>query len=83
MESIEITEKKVTTILNLNFETQISKNGRPMRYSGIKKNSQLPSQWIDKMERWHYIYTFIYLDNQGGFVEFEFDYNNNFYQVLK
>ena len=30
------------TKLNLNFETQISPSGRPIRLSGISKNLQVP-----------------------------------------
>lgn len=68
------------TTINLNAETQISPNGREFRLSSISKNAQLPSKWIDRVEKWHWIYTFIYLD--GGFFSFEFDYNENFIRKL-
>ena len=64
------------TQIFLNFEPQSSPNNRPFRYSGIKKNLKKPSQWVDKVECWCWIYTFIYLDDQGGDFSFEFDYNN-------
>ena len=65
-----------TTRINLNFETQVSPNGRPFRLSGTSKNLQQPSKWIDRVERWHWIHHFKYLDEQGGFFSFEFDYND-------
>jgi len=68
--------------LNLNFETQISPSGRPIRLSGISKNLQVPEKWINKTIKWHWIYTFRYLDKEDGFVSFEFDYNDNFLHKL-
>lgn len=64
-------------ILNLNFETQISPKGRPIRLSGTEKNLQIPSKWIDKVEKWHWIYTFIYLDTKE-FIKFEFNYYDTY-----
>ena len=64
--------------LNLNFETQISPSGRPIRLSAISKNLQVPAKWINNTIKWHWIYTFRYLDKEDGFVSFEYDYNNNF-----
>ncbi len=72
-----------TTSININFETQISKLGRPFRLSGTRKNLQLSSKWIDKVERWHWIHKFIYLDEKGGFFEVEIDYNDNFINLIK
>ncbi len=69
--------------LNLNaFETQTSPSGRPIRLSAISKNLQVPAKWIDKVLKYHWIYTFRYLDKQDGFVSFEFDYLDNFLQKL-
>lgn len=67
----------------LNFETQISKLGREFRQSGLRKNSQLPAKWIDRVEKWHWIYSFIYLDEVGGFFEVEIDYDNKFLNMKK
>jgi len=78
-ESILIKETRIF----LNFETQTSKLGRPFRLSGTRKNSQLPSKWIDKSERWHWIHSFKYLDEQGGFFEIEIGYNNEFIKLEK
>jgi hypothetical protein len=79
------TEIKITKDLSikLNFETQISKLGRPFRQSGLRKNSQLPSKWIDKVEKWHWVYSFIYLDERGGFFEVEIDYSDKFLNLNK
>jgi hypothetical protein len=66
------------THIFLNFETQILNLGRPFRLSGTRKNLQLPEKWIDKVLKNHWIYSFIYLDERGGFFEIEIDYSNNF-----
>lgn len=71
-----------TTVLNLNFEPQLSKSSRLFRLSGTEKNLQHPSKWIDKVEKWHWIYTFIYLDTKE-IIKFEFDYNNQFLKIIK
>ena len=68
--------------LNLNFETQISPSGRPIRLSAISKNLQVPAKWINNTIKWHWIYTFRYLDKEDGFVSFEFDYNDKFLHKL-
>jgi len=80
MEKIKINSE---TTINLNFETQISKLGRPFRLSGVKKNLQLPEKWVDKVLKNHWIYSFIYLDEQGGFFEIEIDYNDKFLKLTK
>ena len=68
--------------LNLNFETQTSPSGRPIRLSAISKNLQVPQKYINGSYKYHWIYTFIYLDEQGGLVSFEYDYNDNFLHKL-
>jgi hypothetical protein len=80
MEKIKINSE--TTIF-LNFETQISKLGREFRLSGTRKNLQLPEKWIDKVLKNHWIYSFIYLDERGGFFEIEVDYNDKFLKLTK
>jgi hypothetical protein len=64
------------TWINLNFETQISKLGRPFRLSGIALVTQKPALWVDKMYRHNTIYTFRYLDTYDEFFSFEFDAYN-------
>ena len=68
--------------LYLNKETQISKSGRPFRLSSIEKNLKVAPKWINKIEKYHWIYKFIYLDEQNGFIAFEFDYNDKFIKKL-
>jgi hypothetical protein len=67
------------TDLNLTSTPQLSKLGRLYRLSGIAKNLQVPSKWIDRVEHWHWYYFFIYTDDNSLF-GFEFDYNDNFIQ---
>lgn len=69
--------------LNLNFETQISPLGRPMRLSGTSKNLQKPSKWINRVEKWHWQHHFKFLDEKGGFISFEFDYFDNYVCTIK
>lgn len=71
------------TTINLTFETQISKLGRPFRLSGTRYKLQLPTKWIDGMERHHVIHQFIYLDEQGGCFDVEVDYWGNFVSLVK
>jgi len=71
-----------TKLLNLNFDIQLSKSGRLFRLCGIEKNLQQPSKWIDKLEKWHWIYTFIYLDTKE-IIKFEFDYNDKFIKICE
>ncbi len=80
MENIKINSE--TTIF-LNFEIQQSKLQRPFRLSGTRKNLQLPEKWIDKVLKNHWIYSFIYLDERGGFFEIEIDYNDKFLKLTK
>ena len=83
MNKIKITHKKINYFLNLNFETQISPSNRPMRLSGTSKNLQLPEKWIDKIFKNHWIHHFIFLDEKGGFISFEFDYYDKFVGIVK
>lgn len=69
MESILVKGHRI----NLNFDTQISKNGRPFRLSGIALQTNKPTQWIDKRPHHGTIYTFRYLDVDTEFFAFEFD----------
>jgi hypothetical protein len=77
--SISINQTKIF----LNFDTQYSKLGRPFRWSGIRKNMQVPEKWINKELKSHWIYEFKYLDEQGGFFDVEIDYNEKFYRLTK
>jgi len=77
MEYLTIKKQRI----GLHFDPQIGINGREFRYFGIRKNLQLPEKWINKTFKWHWIYSFIYLDNEQVF-ELEFDYNDKFLQKL-
>jgi hypothetical protein len=68
--------------LNLDFNPQTSPSGRPIRLSGIGKNLQVSEKYINKGYKNHWIYTFRYLDEQDGFVSFEFDFNDKFLHKL-
>ena len=75
--------------LNLNFEPQLSPNGRPIRYSGISRNGQKAQQWVENAEtkkselKSHWIYSFRFMDEIGGFIDFEFDCYDKFIGVVK
>lgn len=69
--------------LNLNFETQYSPLGRPIRLSGTSKNLQKPSKWIGKIEHWHWIHDFKFLDEKGGFISFEVDFFGKYVCTIK
>jgi hypothetical protein len=71
------------TYIFLNFEIQISKLGREFRLSGTRKNLQLPEKWVGKDLKNHWIHSFKYLDENGGFFEIEIDYFDNFLKLTK
>jgi len=78
MEHLKIKGNKVF----LNQQIQLDKNNKQFRYSGLRKNSQLPSKWIKaRGDCWYWIYTFIYLE--GGIFEVEIDYNDKFVSLTK
>ena len=83
MDYIQVKETKIF----LNLDTQISKLGRNFRLSGIAKNATLPPKWIEinkkPILKYHWIYTFRYLDVDSEFFEIEIDYNNNFVRLNK
>lgn len=74
MESILVGNHKIS----LNFEKQISKNGRPFRLSGISLVTTKPAIWIDKQLTHGTIYTFRYLDVDAEFFGFEFTPDGKF-----
>jgi hypothetical protein len=80
MESIFVQNHKI----NLNFETQISKNGRPFRLSGISLVTTKPAVWVKELKAYRHgtIYTFKYLDSYDEFFGFEFDAFNKFIQKI-
>jgi hypothetical protein len=58
----------------LDQRIQLTPLGKEIRYSGIRLNEDMPN----KYGKYHWIYTFIYLDG-SGLVEFECDYDNKIY----
>jgi hypothetical protein len=84
MQKITIKEQNYDIqILKLNFEPQIyNKDKRNIRLSGIAKNAKLSEKWVNGKYKNNWIYTFRYLDEQDGFVSFEFDYNDKFLHKL-
>lgn len=79
MEKIILPNK--TEIL-ITDEPQIGTKGDRFRLSGISKNIERPSIWLNRMEHWHWIYHFRYLDKFGGFMV-EIDYYDNFFKLTK
>lgn len=72
--------------LNLNFDEQLSPQGRPIRLSGIAKNIKIPEKWVKENNKNilknHWIYTFRYIGTDN-FISFEFDYYGDFLNVVK
>ena len=67
-------------ILNT-FEIQTGSKGRPFKQAGLRKNLQQPSKWIDKVEKWCWVYTFNYQDKQGGSFEIGIDCNDKYMRL--
>ena len=71
--------------LNLNFEPQLSKNGKEIRLSGIAKNGKIAEKWVKEngvnKSKNHWIYTFRYIGTDK-FVSFEFDYHDKFVGIV-
>ena len=74
---IQIKEKKIY----LDDRVQVSPLGREFRISKIEKDLKKPSKWIDRVESWCWIYTFIYLDDKT-FFRFYFEYGDKFSHKL-
>ena len=54
------------------LETQTGKLGRPFRQVSVTKVGE--GKFINRVERWHWLYTLKYLDNNKMFsVEVDFD----------
>ena len=70
-----------TTILLSCLTPQISPNGRPYKQIGVRINEDMPTVWVGKDKRNHWIYTFRYLDEVGGYFEIEIDEYNKFFKL--
>lgn len=64
--------------LQLNLESQLSKNGKLIRLSGIEKLEN--DKFINGILKNHWIYIFRYVGTDL-FVKFEFDYNDKFVKI--
>ena len=64
------------------FRTQRGTIGKPFRCAGPRKNLQIPPIWIGKVEKFHWIYTFLYIGTDTFFTV-EVDYDNNFVKFVK
>jgi hypothetical protein len=69
--------------IDLNKKNQVSPKGRPFRLSGIERLDSVPTKWIDKLERFHSIYTFRYLDVESEFFKIELGYRYEFIKIIK
>ena len=69
------------TNLNLSLTPQPSKLGRMYRHKSTYKMYDKGSKWVNGVERWHWIYTFVYTDD-GTLFGFEFGYNDEFVRKL-
>ena len=69
---------KLTTL-----EPQVDSDGRPYKQQGVRKNGQVPVKWINKTEHWHWIYDFRFLDEKGGNMQIEINYNNEIIRIEK
>ncbi len=68
----------MSNLPNLNtLEPQEGKLGKPFRQTGLSKVLTKPTKWIDKVEKWHWKYTFKYLDGSGSFT-IEIGYSGEF-----
>ena len=65
----------------IDLRVQEGSKGFPFKLVRTYKNSIKPSKWIDRVEKWHWIFTYKYLDGSGIF-EIEIDYNDKFIQKL-
>lgn len=63
--------------LYLDNRVQVSPAGREFRFSKIEKDLKKPPIWIQKTEKWCWIYSFVYLDD-NSFFRFYFDYGDKF-----
>ena len=67
--------------LNLSLTPQFSKLGRPYRHKGTFMLYDKGSKWVNKVEKWRWIFTFMYTDDETLF-GFEFGYNDEFIRKL-
>ena len=64
------------------FDIQEGKLGKPFRQVEVRRNGQMPDKWIDRVQKYHWIYRFKYID-ESGFFEVEIDYYDKIIKVNK
>jgi hypothetical protein len=70
----------------LTNEVQFSNKNRPFRLSSISKNETIEEKWVLN-SCWelknHWIYSFIFLDEIGGFISIELGYYDELINIKK
>jgi hypothetical protein len=56
--------------------------GKLCRQMGVKRVTKKPGRWIDKVEKYHWMYKYIYVEEKGHFIV-ETDYFNNFVRRIE
>lgn len=72
-------------MMDLNFNTleiQEGKLGKTFRQVGVRRNGQVEPKWIDRVQKYHWIYLFKYVED-GRFFEVEVNYYNKIIKVNK
>lgn len=70
-------------MINFNtFDIQTSKLGKPFKQISVRRNTDIKPKWIDRAEKWHWIYLFKYI-NEYGFFEVEINYYDKIIKVNK
>lgn len=71
--------------MKLNFNTleiQEGKLGKPFRQVGVTRNTKVSPKWINRVEKYNWIYLFKYI-NDGKFFEVEVDCYGKIIKVNK
>ena len=63
----------------IDLRVQEGSKGIPFKLVGTRKDLTKPPKWIERVEKWYYIFTYRYLDGLGRF-EIEVDYNDKYIQ---
>ena len=63
------------------LDIQEGKLGRPFKNIAVLKTEK-PSVWINRVERWHWLHVFKYVET-GALFAVELDCNGNFVNIIK
>ena len=61
---------------------QVGKLGRSFKMVGIKRNDDMPTKFVNRDIKHHWVYTYQYTDD-GSCFKIEFDYFGKVFKVLK